>query len=389
MAASYTEVNWGSDTRVNKNKQISVQQPRWRILYALGPGDVVGLYRDLLEGREPAFQPGKAFSKQFLDWCNEAGAAAHVMSYHSRREVIQDGLHIVENRPKHPLYYQRGLKHHLGSILYGLTVLAEARRERATVVVADSGTTHWIVLSLLSVLRVPVIAVLLNSLWPMGFPPSRRSDRILSFLDGVFFRRVAAATVCISPECERQIRTAAGRLKGPVYQFRPQYREGFLSRVNPVPQHSIRPFRVLFLGRIEEVKGVFLILSIAERLERELPGQFAWKIVGSGPASEALERQVEERKLARLVEVPGRLANEQEALETFGWAHCHVVPTTGGFSEGLAMTAAEAVLAGRPVVMSKVVPAWEVLGEAAIRAETNNVDSFVDAFRKLALEPVS
>ena len=51
------------------------------------------------------------------------------------------------------------------------------------------------------------------------------------------------------------------------------------------------------------------------------------------------------------------------------------------------MTAAECVLAGRPVVVSSVVPAWEVLGGAALKAEAASVVSFADAFKRLAFEP--
>jgi hypothetical protein len=69
-----------------------------------------------------------------------------------------------------------------------------------------------------------------------------------------------------------------------------------------------------------------------------------------------------------------------------GGAHTVVVPTTAQYYEGVAMTAAEAVLAGRPVVLSSVVPAREVPGDAAIVAETGNADSFVEPFRKLALD---
>ena len=64
-----------------------------------------------------------------------------------------------------------------------------------------------------------------------------------------------------------------------------------------------------------------------------------------------------------------------------------IVPTTSAFCEGLAMTAVESTLAGRPVVVSSVVPAWEVLGPAAIKVETGNLDGFVQVFRKLALDP--
>jgi glycosyltransferase involved in cell wall biosynthesis len=236
-------------------------------------------------------------------------------------------------------------------------------------------------------MRIPVIAVMHNALWPMGFPPTRFINRMFLSLDGLFFRRIAAATICVSPACERQVREVARIPKGPVYQCRAQYRDGFLTRVRPISALPFRPFHVLFLGRIEEPKGVFLILSMAERLEAELPGQFAWKIVGTGPASEELERQVHKRGLSRIVEVPGRLSNEDEALETFGWAHAMVVPTTSEFSEGLPMVAIEAVLAGRPAVVSAATCAWDALGRAAIRAETDSVESFVQVFRRLAMDP--
>jgi glycosyltransferase involved in cell wall biosynthesis len=362
------------------------QKPRLRILYAIGPGDVVGQYRDLLAGKPPAFQIGMSFSMQFVDWCDQAGAEAHLISWFSRPDSLLVGPHRVENRPKSGLTFSRGLKHHLGELLYGLKIIAQALRERPDVVIVDSGTTQWIVLSLLSLFRIPVIAVIHNTLWPMGFPPHRRLESILRSIDGFYFRHFAAATVCVSPECERQIRKVAGKPHGPIYQCRAQYRHGFLDHVSPPPPHQSRPFRTLFLGRIEENKGVFLILDVAERLEKELPGQFSWRIVGSGSASEALERQVKERNLTT-VQIEGRIPDETKALETFNWAHAMIVPTTSEFREALPMVAAESILAGRPVVVSTVVPAWEVLGRAAIKAETDSVESFVEAFRKLASDP--
>lgn len=352
-----------------------------RIMYALGPGDVVGLYRDLLEGKTPSVQMQMDFSTQFLDWCDETGVEAHLISSHSRRDRLQVGRHKLENLPRPSLYFRGGAKHHLGLLLYGLAIVSRAVRERASLVIADSGTTHWIVLSLLGLAGIPVIAVMHNSLWPMGYPPQRRIDRLLLWLDGVFFRRTAGATACVSPECARQVRTVARTPRGPVLQFRPQVREGLLAHVSPPPPHAVPPFRVLFLGRIEEYKGIFMILSMAERLEMEFPGRFAWKIVGGGGALDALRKQAAERKLTQ-VEITGRLPNEP-TMEALGWAHVMVVPTTSGFCEGLAMTAGEAILVGRPVVVSTVVPAWEILGGAAIVAQAEDLDSFLDVFRRL------
>jgi glycosyltransferase involved in cell wall biosynthesis len=50
------------------------------------------------------------------------------------------------------------------------------------------------------------------------------------------------------------------------------------------------------------------------------------------------------------------------------------------------MVAAEAVLAGRPVLANPVVPACEVLGDAAIAARTNDVGDYVDKIEQLATE---
>lgn len=374
-----------SDIGINAHERSSAKESSLRVLYILGPGNIVAMYRELLDGIESSLQMHQDFSKLFLDWCNESGAIAHLVSWHSNREVLKDGPYILENRPKPPLYFRRGLLHHIGQFFYGLGIVATAIRERSDVVIADSGAAHWVVLSLLPLFGIPVIAVMHNSLWAAGFRPKRLPHRLLLALDGFFFRHSAAATVCVSPECERQVRELARTPKGAVVQCRAQYRLGFLDHVKPVPPHSARPLRVMFLGRIEEFKGVFMILSMAEKLEKEFPGQFVWKIVGGGPALERLRREAADRKLSQ-VEITGRVPNAQ-LIEALGWSHVLVAPTTSGFCEGLAMTAAEGVLAGRPVVVSTVVPAWEVLGDAAIVAQAEDVDSFVSAFRRLLLEP--
>ena len=299
MVLSTAGLNSPTETEARNDQRSSAQEPLRRILYALGPGDVVGLHRDLLEGREPAFQPGITHSQQFLDWCDESGADANLVSWHARQDCIRVGRHRVENRPKPSWYFSRGLKYHIGAVAYGLALVARAVKYRATVVIVDTGTSHWMVFSLLAILRIPIIAVMHNALWPMGVPPTKFARRFFLSLDGLFFRHIAAATVCVSPECERQVRRIAGSPKGPVYQCRAQYRENFLSQVASVQHLSFRPLHILFMGRIEEDKGVFLILSIAERLEREMPNQYVWRIVGSGTAYEDLKVKIATQKVGR------------------------------------------------------------------------------------------
>ena len=360
---------------------------RRRILYASGPGDIVAHTRDSLSGKPPTYQTIIPFTDQFLAWTHGTGAETFFVTSCARRDKLTAGGDRYENRPKPSISSKSGLSYHIGAVLYGLGLVSTAIRSRADVAIFDSGSTHWIVLSLLALFRIPVIAVLHNSLWPKGYPPQGRAQRLLSRLDGLFFRRFAAATICVSPECERQVRAAAEKPRGPIYQCRAQYREGFLSRVEPAGAPPFERFHVLYLGRIEKQKGVFFILDLAEHLERELPGRFAWRFAGAGSAAESLRQEITARNLGSIVGFPGHLQSEQGALDTFSWAQALIVPTTSQFVEGLAMTAVEGILTGRPVVLSSVVPAAEVLGNATIVADTEDVESFARAFRGLLLNP--
>jgi glycosyltransferase involved in cell wall biosynthesis len=275
----------------------------------------------------------------------------------------------------------------MAQVWYGLRVVGWAIAERPDVVVADSGTTEWIALAPLRFLGIPVIAVLHNTLWPMGYRQRRWKGRLLLKASGIFFRHVASATVGVSPECARQVREIAGKPRGPVLECRAQFRAGFLERVAPVGGGGRFPFHVLFLGRFENIKGIYLIVLLAQQLEAEHPGAFRWKMVGSGVEFEQLKQSIVNVGVEHVMQVEGSLPSEAAAVETMGWAHAMIVPTMNDFCEGLAMTAAECVLAGRPVVVSEVVPAWEVLGGAALKAEAGSVSSFADALKRLAFEP--
>ncbi len=358
-----------------------------RVLYAVGPGDIVRFYRDLEAGRSPGFQMSMPFSKQFLDWCDESGVITHCISSNLHADGLQAGAHWLENRPKPAIAGGRGWRPVIAQCWYGLRVVGWAIAERPDVVIVDSGTTEWIALTPLRLFGIPVIAVLHNTLWPMGYPQRRWKGRLLLRASGFFFRHVAAATVGVSPECARQVREVAGRPRGPVLECRAQFRIGFLSRVAPVGESDRTPFHVLFLGRFENIKGIYLIVLLARQLEAEYPGAFRWRMVGAGAEFEQLKQSIVNAGVEKVVQVEGSLPSEEAALKTMGWAHAMIVPTMSDFCEGLAMTAAECVLAGRPVVVSEVVPAWEVLGGAALKAEAGSVESFAAALKRLAFEP--
>jgi glycogen synthase len=71
------------------------------------------------------------------------------------------------------------------------------------------------------------------------------------------------------------------------------------------------------------------------------------------------------------------------------YSHCHavIVPTRSSFIEGMPQVCAEAVLSGIPVITSQVANAFDVIGGAAIRAQTDDVASYVRAIRSLIQDP--
>jgi glycosyltransferase involved in cell wall biosynthesis len=139
------------------------------------------------------------------------------------------------------------------------------------------------------------------------------------------------------------------------------------------------PLNVLFVGRVEESKGVFDILNMAEQLPLV---QFA--LCGEGQALPEVIRQISVRNLSN-VKAYGKLARPR-LLERYLQAHLVIVPTRSSFAEGFAMVVAEAILQLRPVITNRVVPAAEVFSDAVICVEPDRVEGYIDAIRRLTAD---
>jgi glycosyltransferase involved in cell wall biosynthesis len=106
--------------------------------------------------------------------------------------------------------------------------------------------------------------------------------------------------------------------------------------------------RILFLGRIEEAKGVFELLGAGARLAPHFP-DLRLVFGGEGDA-EALRRRASELGILARIELPGWLGpRERDAQLARAAVFC--LPS---HAEGLPMSMLEAMAAGRAVVASKV-----------------------------------
>jgi glycosyltransferase involved in cell wall biosynthesis len=235
----------------------------------------------------------------------------------------------------------------------------------------------------MSLAGVKVVPALHCALWPAGRKPTGFVGRTIARLDGFFWRRCAAATICVSPECERQVRDIAGHPRGPMFQVRAQYRRGYLDALPRPKWPADGAMRIMYAGRIERNKGVFDLLEIARRLQSERPGRFVWEICGTGSADAELSRAAAQAGLDGIFQLRGKLDRTAMA-EAFARSHVVIVPTTADFAEGLNKVCVESILAGRPVVTSIHSNAIDVLGASAIEVPSGNPHAYGDALLRLA-----
>lgn len=351
-----------------------------KILYAEAAGDVIQAYRFWMNGEDDPGQMALTCSGEFAEFCRESGAHAYIVAANSNQQLFQNRNFVIEQRAKDQS--RGGIFYHLAEIRYGLGLLKTALRHRAEAAVLCSGTTHYFVMSLFRLAGMQVIPVMHNTLWPCGSPPTGALERFIMALNCYFFRWGATALIAVSPECLRQVEQITEGKHCPAFEMKIQFRRECFETIPAVPPHDRRPFRILFAGRIIENKGIFDLLEIAKAIEERAPGCVAWELCGAGPDLDELRKRHHEMNLENIVTIHG-WTTPAKLREVMGKSHLSVVPTRSDFAEGLAMTVIEAILAGRPVVTSPVVPALEVVRSACVEARTNCVESYVEAILKV------
>ena len=354
-----------------------------RVLSAIGPGDVVAAFRDWQGSVRTVSETSITFSSQEFEFFKRHGIAFWAVSSAPNAMLVVDGENRIENRPRVTTQPVAGLAFHALQLLYALSLWVSALRFRATHAVVDSGTTHWFALVLFKLAGIEVHPNFHNVYWPVGYEPQCAVKRAVLRLDGLAFRHCARRVLGVAPECGRQ----ANVLSGGVTQFF-DYRAQFASSdFAALPRPVLgTPMRIVFAGRVEENKGVFDILTICERLAARQPGRFVFDICGAGGASAALAAQVASRGLGASVMLHGKLIRP-DLLKVYGQSHLVIVPTRSTFCEGLPMVCAEAVIAGRPVLTSRLSNALDALRGALVEAREDDPADYADKIEALAADP--
>ena len=183
-----------------------------------------------------------------------------------------------------------------------------------------------------------------------------------------------AAHVAVGEQAARDVERFVGLPAGSVRTIR-----------NGVPDLELEPLPRPFagptigsLGRLDRQKGYDVLL----RALAELPG-VALVLVGGGPERAALERQAAEAGLTERVLFAGWQEEPRRHLTTFD---AFVLPSR---FEGFPLSVVEAMLAGLPVVASRVGSVPEAVrdGETGLLVRPDDPHALAAALRRVLDEP--
>jgi glycogen synthase len=363
-----------------------------RVLYALGPENVIDSYKSWQKGEDTPSQVSITYSSQFYEVCKSLDAKGYVMAESKLPEIITDNNFIIERRP--PFFANAsGILYHLRQLLRGLQLFNVAIRFRPNVVLVASGTTYWFVLLLFNWVGIKVIPCLHCTLW-RKYRDQTFGERIILKLSRSLFQSSCHSIHVVSRDIAEQVTKLIECQNQSIYEFNPTYRRGYFDNIAPPPElssqvttkgknsHKLSAFRVLFLGRVEFDKGVFDLLEIAKLISKQGIKDIVFDICGDGTALESLHQTVKQQSLDRFFVFHG-YCNKQQMHKIFGQTHIVIVPTRSDFIEGFNRAVAEGILSGRPVVTSAVCPALSYVRPAAIEVPPDNPEAYAQAILEL------
>lgn len=342
----------------------------FKVSYIPGPGDVVGTYEYWREGLEDPRVPVMTYSSMMYTTIKNFNAKLQVITPYSPPESFEEWI-LFSKIPE-----VSKNKNYFLSQIERLKVIRNELDKFSPKVVIVASDIPTIFLFMLKSSKWKLCLSIHNTYWPGGRNPpngfkawiKRQLIRInLGFID---------TAICTSRECARQLKI----LRSSGIKVRTEL---------PVVRHKITPNqskkvqKLVFLGRIEQSKGIFMLADCVNRLSQDFP-ELKCTFAGSGSDSNKFIEHLTELNNDKINYV-GRLSAEK-VHELLHNSDLLVVPTTTRFNEGLALVGFEAAVHMVPSLFSDVVPAHEYFEGACSIFEADNKDDLELKLKKLIMD---
>lgn len=351
-----------------------------RIAFISGPSNVPVIYQEWSEKKRQDYF-GTNYLKQFLQLASDLDANSYVVTwYDDKRSVVRLGNFLFDNRP---LTKNGGARYYIDQFFWHVRLAPKLLRFRPDVLLLTGNQNFWWLFFFMRWFGTKFVISYHSVLWPK-YQPKKRSWKILLYLNRLLVLNHAKAIVHTADDIGRQVEELLGDRARHIDILRhfPTWSPEQFSPIT-APDLQARPFRVFFISRIETNKGIYDIVDVAQRLEREREGMFHFDVCGSGGELERLRQRIRDLKLEQVITCHG-FSNSEKVQKLLSMSHACIVPTRKDYEAGFEMTCAESILSGRPLVTSAVCPALEYLREASIEVEPENVEQYGDAIIALS-----
>ncbi|MEQ8935056.1 MAG: glycosyltransferase family 4 protein, partial [Amphiplicatus sp.] len=344
-----------------------------KISYISGPGDLKGTFDHWRAGAFDPRTPSIAYSTQYFELGKRLHAELQVIMRGEPALNLRQEDHVTFSRI--PIPQSNGLFGYWKSLIgFALQCRSHLKAFRPHIVIVASNF-FWPCFALLRTNGARLVLTVHTTCWPMGmrkFSGRMKLENLLRKFGLIF----VDTAICTSPECANQVDIlSSGRIPSRV-QYPQQIRRWDSSQASPAASDSAFR-RIVFVGRIEENKGVLDLLEAFRRIRVNHPDARLC-YAGSGTFDGELRKRAEQEIAEGSVELLGHLDSAAVHAE-LNRAHVLVCPTTSRFFEGNAVVCYEAAVHGVPVIASTMVPAREQLAEGCLSFEADSVEELAAA----------
>jgi glycosyltransferase involved in cell wall biosynthesis len=218
--------------------------------------------------------------------------------------------------------------------------------------------------------RVPTVISTRHGMAP---PPYRLRKELRFWLTATLF---CDRVVAVCDAARRNMRSGAGRFARHVVTIR---NGAYLPASADAPSISANGFTIVSVGRLAVAKNYAMLLRAFASARRRVPDLGLW-ILGDGPEGPAL------RQLANELGVAGAVTFWGEQRDVGPWLRAADAFALSSTSEGLPISALEAMAAGLPAILTDVGGMTELvaLSGAGTIVPSADAEAMAEAFVELA-----